>query len=147
MHRLVRILSIYGPQDGPNTLISYVLQELRAGRSPQLTPCEQMWDYLHCDDAAKALLAIVGSGRDGKVYPLGGGQGRRLSEYLEIIRQQLNPSVELGFGAKAYYPHQPMHLVADITELTKDTGWQPTIGFTQGIGEMVYLQKAAASRA
>lgn len=128
-----RILSIYGSKDGPNTLISYALGELKAGRSPQLTPCEQIWDYLHCDDAARALLALASHGKDGKAYPLGSGQGRRLSEYLGIIRQQVVPSLELGFGAKAYYPHQPMHLVADITELTMDTGWRPEIDFILGI--------------
>lgn len=124
-----RILSVYGPKDGPNTLISYALGELKAGRSPQLTPCEQIWDYLHCDDAARALLALASHGVDGKAYPLGSGKGRRLSEYLEIIKRQAAPSLELGFGAKAYYPHQPMHLVADITELSQDTGWMPNREF------------------
>jgi len=131
-----RILSIYGPGDGPNTLVSYVFRELKANRSPQLTPCEQTWDYLHCDDAARALLDIADHGTNGKAYPVGSGRGQRLSEYLEIMKQQFNPAVSLTFGTKAYYPHQPMRLVADITELAKDTGWQPRIEFTQGIGGM-----------
>jgi len=132
-----RILSVYGPKDGSGTLISYALGELKAGRSPQLTPCEQTWDYLHCDDAARALLALASQGVDGKAYPLGSGRGRRLSEYLEIIRGKVAPSVELGFGAKPYYPHQPMHLVAAIAELTQDTGWCPEIDFAEGIGALV----------
>ena len=49
----VRILSVYGPNDGENTLISYVIRELKAGRSPELTKCEQTWDYLYADDAAE----------------------------------------------------------------------------------------------
>jgi len=139
-----RILSVYGPKDGAGTLISYALGELKAGRSPQLTPCEQTWDYLHCDDAARGLLAMASHGADGKSYPLGSGQGRRLSEYLEIIRRQVAPSLELGFGAKSYYPHQPMHLVADITELTQDTGWRPKIDFAEGICVLVSENDGAA---
>ncbi len=128
-----RILSIYGKNDGKNTLISYVIRELTAGRSPELTKCEQLWDYLNCNDVAKAFFAVLDKGKDGKVYPLGSGQGRKLSSYVEDIRDVINPGIELGFGKKEYYPHQPMYLVADISELTKDTGWKPEVEFKDGI--------------
>ena len=73
----VRNLSVYGPNDGENTLISYVIRELKAGRSPELTKCEQIWDYLYADDAGDAILAIAEKGVDGKAYPLGSGKGRK----------------------------------------------------------------------
>lgn len=129
----IRILSVYGKNDGENTLINYCVKELKAGRSPEFTKCEQIWDYLHCDDAARAFLAVAEKGVDGKFYPLGSGNGRRLSEYIEIIKNKINPNLQLEFGKKDYYPHQPMHLVADISELTKDTGWTPNVPFEDGI--------------
>lgn len=132
-HNWVRILSVYGPNDGENTLISYVIRELRAGRSPELTKCEQIWDYLYADDAADAILAIAAKGVDGKVYPLGSGKGRRLSDYIDDICNLIDPTIEVKFGAKDYYPHQPMHLVADICELTKDTDWGVRYGFVEGL--------------
>ena len=116
----VRILSVYGPNDGENTLVSYVIRELKAGRSPELTKCEQVWDYLYADDAADAILAIVEKGKCGKAYPLGSGNGRRLSDFIEDIRCVINPSVPVKYGAKDYYPHQPMFLVADIGDLIAD---------------------------
>ena len=133
----VRILSVYGPNDGENSLISYLIREFKAGNSPLLTKCEQMWDYLYADDAADAILAVAEKGVDGKAYPLGSGNGRRLSEYVEDIKNAINPSIEVQFGAKEYYPHQPMHLVADISELSKDTGWMPKHRFIQGISIFV----------
>lgn len=136
-HNWVRILSVYGPNDGANTLISYVIRELQDGHSPQLTKCEQTWDYLYAEDAANAILSIAGKGLDGKIYALGSGNGRKLSSYIEDIRDLVNPSVELGFGEKAYYAHQPMYLVADIAELTADTGWNPVYSFQDGIRKMM----------
>lgn len=133
----VRILSVYGPNDGENTLISYVIRELKAGRSPELTKCEQMWDYLYADDAADAILAIAEKGKDGKVYPLGSGKGRRLSEYIEDIHYIINPSVEIKYGVKDYYPHQPMHLVAELTDLKKDTRWSPQYSFLDGMKTLI----------
>ena len=129
----MRILSVYGPNDGTNTLISYVVRELKEGRSPQLTKCEQKWDYLHCNDAARAFLAVSESGIDGKFYPLGSGSGRILKEYINDIKEALKSDIPVLFGAKEYYPHQPMYLVADIQELEKDTKWKPLIAFQDGI--------------
>lgn len=133
----VRILSVYGPNDGENSLISYLIREFRAGNSPQLTKCEQMWDYLYADDAADAILAVAEKGVDGQAYPLGSGNGRRLWEYVEDIRKAVNPAIEVNYGAKEYYPHQPMHLVADISKLTADTGWKPVVEFRDGINRMI----------
>jgi len=133
----VRVLSVYGINDAPHTLISYVISELKEGRSPQLTKCEQIWDYLYCDDAAQGLLAIADKGISGKVYPLGFGKGQKLSEYIESIRNEINPKIPLGFGKKEYYPHQPMRLVANITDLVRDTGWKPNISFEVGLEKLL----------
>jgi len=133
----VRILSVYGPLDGAHTLIMYAIQELQAGRSPEFTKCEQIWDYLYCDDAARAFLAIGENGIDGKTYPLGSGNKKHLSEYLEIIRDIIAPNTVLQFGKKDYYPHQPMYLCADISELTNDTGWRPEVEFEEGIRKII----------
>lgn len=133
----VRNLSVYGPNDGENTLISYVIRELKAGRSPELTKCEQIWDYLYADDAGDAILAIAEKGVDGKAYPLGSGKGRRLSDYIEDIRQAINPSIEVKFGAKEYYSHQPMYLVADLKKLSADTGWSLSWSFGEGIRMLI----------
>ena len=134
----VRILSVYGPNDGENSLISYLIRELKAGNSPQLTKCEQMWDYLYADDAADAILAIAENGKEGKAYPLGSGNARMLSEYVEDIKNVINPTLSVQFGSKEYYPHQPMHLVADIKELTLDTGWKPSRSFKDGMLHLLH---------
>ena len=132
----LRILSVYGPNDGQNTLISYVVRELKAGRSPELTKCEQTWDYLHCDDAARAFFAVAEKGVDGKAYPLGSGKARPLREYVTAVRDAVNPAIKIEFGKKPYYPHQPMCLVADISELVADTGWRPEIEFVDGVKDV-----------
>ena len=133
----VRILSVYGPHDGINSLIMYTIRELQTGHSPEFTKCEQIWDYLYCDDAAKALLAIGKNGVDGKTYPLGSGNKKKLSEYLEIIRDIIAPKIVLQLGKKEYYPHQPVYLCADISELINDTGWKPEVLFEEGIRKII----------
>lgn len=81
-------------------------------------------------------MAVAEKGVDGKFYPLGSGVGKPLSEYVKTIQCIVNPNIALNFGAKEYYPHQPMYLVADIRELTADTDWRPTITFAEGIKQL-----------
>lgn len=133
----VRILSVYGPNDGENSLVSYLIREFKTGNSPQLTKCEQMWDYLYADDAADAILAVAEKGLDGKAYPLGFGKGRRLFEFVEDIRDAINPSMAINYGAREYYQHQPMYMVADISSLIIDCGWSPIISFSEGIKHLI----------
>jgi len=133
----VRILSIYGENDSSQTLISYLLEELSNNRKPALTLCEQQWDYLYSEDAGHAFWDIAQSGKEGKTYILGSGQGRLLRAYVEEIYRQTKASCGLGLGKKPYYPHQPMYLVADISELTEDTGWKPEVSFEEGIRRMI----------
>ncbi len=133
----VRILSVYGPNDGENTLISYVIRELKEGRAPELTKCEQIWDYLYADDAGDAILSIAEKGIEGRAYPLGSGCGRRLYEYVEDIKMIVNPTVTVKYGKRKYYPHQPMYLVADIEYLKNDVGWCPLSSFPECISKLL----------
>ena len=133
----IRVLSVFGAQDGASTLVNYVINELKSGRSPKLTKCEQMWDYLCADDAADGFLDVVERGKDGQIYVIGSGQPRRLSEYICDIQMIVNPEVEIDFGAIEYFPHQPMYLVADISRLSEDTGWKPMVSFGEGIQEII----------
>ena len=133
----IRIVSVYGPQDGANTLVYYTISELKAGRSPKLTKCEQQWDYLSADDAAEGFIDVGEKGVDGKIYVIGSGQQKKLCEYVNEIRSIVNPRIEVDFGAIDYFPHQPMFLLADINDLTKDTGWKPKHSFKEGIEIML----------
>lgn len=134
-HEWTRILSIFGKGDASTTLISYLADCMKRGESPVLTKCEQIWDYLYVEDAARALYLVGTKGVHGKTYPIGSGRGRKLSEYVLTMRDVLNPTLSIEFGGKEYYPHQPMYLVADLEELTKDTGFTPSYTFKEGIEE------------
>ena len=136
-HVWARILSVYGPHDGPATMISGTIRALLAGQCPPLTLGEQKWDYLYSADAAEAFYRMACSGRSGAVYPLGSGQARPLKEYILALRDAIDPALPLGFGQVAYGPKQVMHLQADIGPLTRDTGFVPRTGFGEGIRKTI----------
>ena len=135
-HIWTRILSVYGPNDGENTMVMSLIKKLQNGEIPALTKGEQMWDYLYSSDAARAFRLLGERGIDGKTYVLGSGEARPLKEYMETIRDVVRPDVRLEFGAIPYSEKQVMYLCADISELEKDIGWKPTTVFFNRIKEI-----------
>lgn len=132
-HIWVRILSVYGPYDGVQSMIMSTIQKLIQGEVPQFTKGEQMWDYLYSGDAGSAFHLIGKYGIDSSIYILGTGQAKPLKEYIEIIREVVNPEAELEFGAVPYSERQVMYLCADIERLQQDTGFMPQVSFEEGI--------------
>lgn len=132
-HVWVRILSVYGPHDGPMTMISGTIRKLLAGERPDLTAGIQRWDYLYAGDAADAFYLAACHGRNGAVYPLGSGQAMPLKDYIIQMRDAIDPALPLGLGEVPYGPLQVMHLQADISALQADTGFAPKTPFAEGI--------------
>lgn len=132
-HIWVRVLSVYGPFDGDGSMVMSTIGKLKAGLVPEFTRGEQMWDYLYSMDAGRAFAAMGDKGTDGKVYVLGGGSARPLREYIEIIRDVCAPEAEIALGVLPYARDQVMYLCADISEITRDTGWAPEVSFEEGI--------------
>lgn len=128
----LRLFSTYGPADDPSWLIPYVTLQLLQGKRPALTAAEQIWDYLHVDDVAAAVVAAIDHQACG-LYNLGSGRALPLRQIITSVRDQTNPALPLGFGEVPYRPDQVMHLEADISALTKATGWHPKVNMEAGI--------------
>lgn len=131
-HIWPRILSVYGPCDGENTMVMSTLRKLSTGEKTSFTKGEQLWDYLYSEDAAEALYLLGKKGKHGKVYCIGSGQARPLKEYIQIMGYTAGVKQIEGLGELPYAEKQVMHLQADISELVKDTGFCVKIPFEEG---------------
>lgn len=136
-HIWMRILSIYGPFDGMNTMVMSVIRTLLKGEKPSSTKGEQKWDYLYSKDAGYAMYLLGEKGVPGKTYCIGSGTISELREYIKCIRDSIDKSLPLGLGEIPYAPQQVMSLCADITDLKKDTGFEPRYSFERGILETI----------
>lgn len=134
-HLWVRILSVYGPYDGGETMIMSTIRRLSRGERAPLTQGIQTWDFLYSGDAAKALYLLGCKEKlHGKIYCLGSGTELPLREYiLKLCRAMGADEALLDFGSVPYGPKQVMRLSADISGLEKDLGFAPGISFEEGI--------------
>ena len=129
----IRIFSTYGVNDKKDMLMGSLIQKMLVGEHISMTKGIQQWDYLYCDDAGRAFYLVGEKCKFNAVYCLGSGIKKPLKEFVEIVAEKIGYNREIGFGEIPYNDSSVMNLCADISTLTRDTGFIPEIPFEEGI--------------
>lgn len=133
----IRIFSIYGTYDYPKTLVMSALGQMQKNKPVEMTPCTQLWDYLHVEDVARAMKRFAFSDCENGIYNVASGDYKPLKEFVEIIKDVTGSQSELRFGAVAYGPNGPVNLTPDVTKIKNALRWEPEISFEEGIRKMI----------
>ena len=131
----LRFFYQYGPWEAPGRIVPAVIGALLAGREAEVTPGEQVRDFLHIDDVASASAAVVGSEIDG-VINIGSGEPVRVRDVVAAAADACGRADLVRLGALAYRPGDPMFVCADATKL-RSTGWAPTHDLASGMRDTV----------
>lgn len=138
-----RIFLTYGPYEGANRLIPYLIQTLLRGQLSQLkVNIHQIRDFLHVKDLALSFVHLVDHDVVG-VFNTASGQPVKIERVLRQIAQQLNiDSIDMEKWIENYYrsPQDADYLFADVNKITS-TGWSPQISLEQGLAESVLFWK------
>lgn len=132
-HVWPRIFSTYGPNTQDTSILNYTINQLLQGKKPSLTGCDQIWDFLFVEDAARALLLLADHGKDGEIYCIASGKSKTMREYIEITKKIIDPELSIGYGDIPYDENTVMHLEADISKIRNEIGFVPGTGFEKGI--------------
>ena len=103
-------------------------------------------DFIYIDDVVDAwLTALDNPETHGRVYNLASGRKTLVRELIpELIRAWgLDPDtypVEYGEGT----PGDQFGIYADISSITRDTGWQPGVHLPDGLKRMAQWAKGLA---
>lgn len=127
------ISNIYGPGEMSPRLINTSLRKLLKGEHCAFSKGEQMYDFIYIDDAAKAFAAIGKSGKANRTYYIGSLKPKSLKEFLCELRDEVNPSIEVGFGEVPFNGVSLTYKEFDIEAVKKDTGFEPKVTFSEGI--------------
>ncbi len=138
-----RIYSVYGPGENSDTLMSYLMTSFINGNSPQLTECENMWDYLFISDCANILRLLgekeLAGGQD--IYNVSYGHPQKLKDYVRRARDIINASTTINFGARTSNPVSTYWLEPDVSLIRKATGFPPEVDFDAGVRMMANWMK------
>ena len=125
----LRIFSVYGENDHPDSLIMSSLRKMRAGELLEMHSGGQMWNYLYVKDAARqivelSLSAVSNDSFDKEVYHIASGDTRVLKNFILAMKHVTGSSSELRFGGY---------------EKEKDVNLEPSIEKTEGVVKPVTL--------
>ena len=135
-----RIYSVYGVGENAGTLVSYVVDTLKKGEVPQLSPCENVWNFMYITDCVRALRKLGENEKTEGIYNVASKDTRILKEFVTEIRNIVALDVELNFGAKQSDPNRTFWLMPDCGKL--DAIWDGTkVTFGEGIERKIQCTK------
>ncbi len=132
----------YGPFQFPEKFIPLVIINcLQEKKLPVYGTGSNVRDWLHVNDHCKALEMIGERGSLGQTYMLGGNSERTNLEIITHLCQILNKSIPKAAGKDyidlvEYVNDRPGHdlrYAVDISQTTKEIGWEPLINLETGL--------------
>ncbi|WP_163575903.1 dTDP-glucose 4,6-dehydratase [Halomonas faecis] len=138
----------YGPYHFPEKLIPLtILNALEGKPLPVYGRGEQIRDWLHVEDHARALYTVVKEGQVGETYNIGGHNEKRNIDVVHAICQlidemkpassncQLSASRLITFVADR--PGHDQRYAIDASKIERELGWHPRETFESGIRKTV----------
>jgi dTDP-glucose 4,6-dehydratase len=144
----------YGPYQFPEKLIPLTIIRATQGKTlPVYGKGENVRDWLHVEDHARALVAVLERGRVGEVYNIGGNAERRnidvvqaICALLDELRPQEKPHASQITFVTDRLGHDLRYAI-DAGKIRQKLGWEPQESFASGLRDTVnwYLQNTAWS--
>ena len=99
----LRILSVYGENDHPNTLIISSLRKLKNNEPIEMRSGGQKWNYIYVKDAARqiselALYAVSNDNFTQEIYNIASNDTRKLEDFIKELKDITGSSSILRFG-------------------------------------------------
>jgi dTDP-glucose 4,6-dehydratase len=128
----------YGPYQYPEKLVPlFVTNALEGGKLPLYGDGLNVRDWLHVDDHARGIEAVLLRGEPGEVYNIGGGNERTNREITEIILHALGLDWESAVEPVADRPGHDRRYSLDCSKARERLGWEPGVEFADGLCETI----------
>lgn len=140
-HATVVPYTIYGGTDSQKKLIDLIYDSLLSDITVELSPGEQILDFVHVNDVVDFYLRLIKNYSripTHKVFKLGTGEGTSIKQLAELMEILSGKKANIAWGAKPYRPRDIMLAVADTSEQTKLFNWKASINLREGL--QMYLQ-------
>jgi len=137
----------YGPFHFPEKLIPLVtIKSMFGEKLPVYGKGDNVRDWLHVEDHARALITVLENGRPGETYNIGGDEERTNLQVVEALcdlMDELGPEVD-GIGSRreliefvADRPGHDLRYAIDATKISSELGWKPSRTFESGLRDTV----------
>ncbi len=134
---ITRCSNNYGPYQFPEKLIPlFISNLLRDEQVPVYGDGLNVRDWIHVRDHCAGIYQVWRRGRVGEIYNLGGRCEKTNLELTHALLQALGKPASLIRYVKDRPGHDRRYAI-DCSKSERELGWQPTIGFEEGLKQTV----------
>jgi dTDP-glucose 4,6-dehydratase len=131
----------YGPYHFPEKLIPLMILNGMEGKPlPVYGTGENVRDWLHVEDHARALALVVTRGRVGESYNIGGRNERSNLRVVETICDTLDELMPMNSGSRRSLitfvgdrPGHDLRYAIDASKIENELGWRAKHNFDSGL--------------
>src|SRR5262245_15709271 len=134
----------YGPYQFPEKLVPLtILNALEDKPLPVYGDGLHVRDWLHVEDHVRALALILGAGRPGEKYNVGGRNERANRDVVEAICDLVDDLLPTGRSRReliTFVADRPGHdrrYAIDPGKVEAELGWSPSLSFDSGLARTV----------
>ena len=139
-----RIFFPYGPGEASRRLLPDVIDAVAAGRRVSTSDGTQARDFMHVEDVAAAMAALLDCGVTGAVN-IASGDCRPLRKIVGMAATLAGDAALIDWGTRPRQPGEPDVMAAATQRLNVEVGFQPRWSLADGLADMV-ANRAAALR-
>ncbi len=143
----LRFFTVYGPYGRPDMAYFSFTKNIIDDKEIKVFNNGDMYrDFTYIDDIVEGIIELLDkaplkdeNGVSYKIYNIGNNHPVKISKFIEILEKEIGKEAK-----KVYLPMQPgdvYQTYADITDLTKETGFVPKTSLEEGLNKFVNWYK------
>jgi dTDP-glucose 4,6-dehydratase len=130
---ITRSSNNYGPYQFPEKFVPLMITNAISDKAlPVYGDGKQQRDWLHVEDNCRGILLVLGKGKIGEVYNIG---GLDLEQNLTLVQRILNLTGKPE-SLVSYVQDRPGHdrrYALNCSKMETELGWRPTINLDDGL--------------
>lgn len=140
----LRMFSVYGADDRREKMVNTWMRQLLCHEPLLMTEGQQIWSFLHVEDAARAFAIAIEGKIAGGCYHLAALEHRRLRDFVEEMKAIAESRSEIQYGAVPYPAGAIPHVIFVSRKGQREFPWSPVISFSDGMREMAAHYRLSA---
>jgi dTDP-glucose 4,6-dehydratase len=150
---VTRMFNNYGPRQNPRYITGTVITQALERERVELGQLEPMRDFCFCTDGVRGHLAVAAHGVPGDLYAYGQGTNISMGDWAALIlrvgeAEGYWPAREVVSVHERFRPgaSDVMALRVGYEKLNRETGWEPTVSWEEGVSRTIAWYAANRER-
>jgi len=140
---ILRPCNLFGDFQKKGFLISNIIESIKNNSSILITNKNNKRDYLLIDDFINVILKMIDFDSKFEVFNIGSGKSYSFERIIQIFEKKSGRKIKRE--NKVSKKNNISKIQADISKISKKTGWHPKYNFEEGV-EKVLLKKGLLNK-